>query len=125
MTILPHELNDENFALFAAQHYRNPRVLDVKEFYNDLARFKYVKKLFTKYLQGGELKHRLILNHIISIFNVFNTTGAVSMCFYKLPESSWPSLKTFLLFMDYVDDTDSFINTIGCDLYVAKNLKDI
>ena len=64
-------LNASNFNLYAAQNYTNPRVLDVDEFYEDLYRFKYLKKLFTKYENGKEMQERLILNHLILIYNVF------------------------------------------------------
>ena len=38
---------------------------------DDMKRFKYVKRLLRKYKETGELKERLILNHLIVIFNVF------------------------------------------------------
>jgi len=119
------EITEDNFTLYAAQNYRNPRVLSVKEFHSDLARFKYVKKLFSRYTTHGELKHRLILNHIISIYNVFDVRAATKMCFFKLPQCAWPALKTFLVYMNYIDDSDDHINRIACDLLVAKKLKEI
>ena len=117
------ELNNKNFMLFAANNYINHRVLDIDEFYSDLMKFKYLKKLFTKYQTNGDLKERLILNHIISIFNVFNIEAAVQMCFFKLDKGSHSSLKTFLLYLNYIKPED-FIN-IKSDLYITKKLKDI
>ena len=117
------ELTLTNFTLFAAQNYSNPRALNVDEFYEDLARFKYLKKLFTKYSTHKELKERLILNHLISIFNVFEIKAAVKISFFKLDEKHHSALKTFLLFLNYIRE-DEFIN-ISCDLYVAKKLNKI
>jgi hypothetical protein len=123
MTKENKKLNLSNFSLYAAQHYTNPRVLNVDEFYEDLNKFKYVKKLFTKYKTSGELKERLILNHIISIYNVFNIEAANKMCFFKVDEESHSALKTFLLYLNYIQKHE-FIN-ISCDLYVVKKLNKI
>ena len=123
MTKENKKLNLNNFSLYAAQHYTNPRVLNVDEFYEDLNKFKYVKKLFTKYKSTGDLKERLILNHIISIYNVFNIEAATKMCFFKMDEESYPALKTFLLYLNYIQEHE-FIN-IQCDLYVVKKLNKI
>ena len=53
------ELTDKNFKLFAAQQYNNPECTDVEEFKNDLSRFKYLKRLLTRYEEHGELQERL------------------------------------------------------------------
>jgi hypothetical protein len=122
--MIPSEnLNSGNFNLYAAQNYTNPRILDPDEFYEDLSRFKYLKKLFTKYKSKSELHERLISNHIISIFNVFRFEAAVNMCFFKIDELSWPALKTFLLYHNYITE-EEFIN-IPCDLYVVKKLQNL
>lgn len=123
MIIQKNEITNKNFMLYAAQNYINHRALDIEEFYEDLNRFKYLKKLFTKYKNSGELKERLILNHIILIFNVFKIDAAVKMCFFKTDEESYPALKTFLLYLNYIKE-EEFIN-ISCDLYVVKQLKNI
>lgn len=122
-TITEQNLNNDNFMLYAAQNYNNPRILDVNEFYEDFNKFKYLKKLLTKYTDKKELHERLISNHIISIYNVFNFEAATNMCFFRLRKESWPALKTFLLFHNYIKP-DQFIN-IPSDLYVAKKLKEI
>ena len=65
------ELDNNNFLLFAANHYNNPGCTDILEFKEDLNRFKYIKRLFNRYEQSGDLQERLILNHLIVIYNVF------------------------------------------------------
>ena len=121
--ITKKHLTSKNFMLFAAQNYINHRVLDVDEFYNDLMKFKYLKKLLTKYNKTNKLKERLILNHIIGIFNVFQIEAAVAMCFLKLDEDSYSALKTFLLYLNYIRPED-FIN-IETDILVEQRLKEI
>lgn len=77
-------LKDSTFALYAAKAYDNPNCDGVEEFEEDLKRFKYVKRLLNAYVSGGELKHRLILNHIIVIYNVFGSEAATKMLFMRL-----------------------------------------
>ena len=117
------ELNARNFTLYAAQHYTNKRCLDPKEFYEDLAHFKYIKKLLKRYDDDKELQERLILNHIIIAHNVFTLKAATAMCFFKVPTQQWPALKTFLLYLNYIYE-NTHIN-IPSDLYVAKKLQQI
>ncbi|AMQ66029.1 hypothetical protein AAY80_077 [Stenotrophomonas phage vB_SmaS-DLP_6] len=88
-------LNDSNFLLYAAKHYDNPSCSDMEEFHDDLNRFKYIKRLFTKYKANGELKERLVLNHIIVLYNLFGD-AATNMLFFKL-EGQWQYLKPFLI----------------------------
>lgn len=117
------ELNERNFVIYAANHYNNPCCVDVNEFYEDLSRFKYIKRLLRRYKEKNDLKERLILNHIIIIHNMFGIKSGVSMCFYKIDEEYWPALKTFLLYLNYIYE-DEYIN-IPSDLYVARRLQQI
>ncbi len=77
-------VTDANFTFVAARAYCNPGCTDVQEFLDDLKLFRYVKRLFNKFLETGVLKERLILNHIVVIFNVFERKAAVAMLFLKL-----------------------------------------
>jgi hypothetical protein len=117
------ELTDKTFLIFAARHYANPCCADVKEFYEDIARFKYLKKLLKRYKDKSELQERLILNHIIIIHNSFGISAGVRMCFFKIPEEYWPALKTFLLYLNYIY-IEEYIN-IPSDMYVARKLQQI
>lgn len=78
-------LDDSNFIIFAAKHYDNPQCTSTSEFLNDLNRFKYIKKLLTKYHTTGELKERLILNHLIILYNCFDQQ-TTQMLLMKMPE---------------------------------------
>ena len=95
-----YNLTEENFTLFAMKHYDNPHCRGVNEFNDDLKKFKYLKRLFRKYRAGGGLKERLILNHIIVIYNLFGVDAATNMLFFKIDKKYWPQLKSFLMYLN-------------------------
>lgn len=76
-------LDPSNFLLYAAKHYDNPQCFDTLEFYEDLKKFKYIKRLLNRYVEDGELKERLILNHIVVLFNLFGVHPTIRMLFLK------------------------------------------
>lgn len=100
--MLIEKLDESNFLLYAAKHYENSQCLDTEEFYDDLKRFKYLKRLFGKYEESGELRERLILNHLIVLYNVFGQ-HATRMLFLKL-ESYYSYLKPFLVLLNFMPD---------------------
>lgn len=125
------DLNDETFMIYAMKSYDSPKCI-MSEFEEDLKRIKYVKRLIKRYKTTGELKERLILNHIIILSNVFGTRNAVRMLFYRIDEEDHSILKTFLLFLDYMPDVIAGIKgktiysgDIKVDLFVGKRLRDI
>jgi len=95
------KLDESNFLLYAARHYENPQCYDTIEFYDDLKRIKYIRRLFNIYQESGELKERLILNHIIILYNVFGVIPATRMLFFKLFEHK-EQLKPFLVFLNFM-----------------------
>ena len=54
-------ITNDNVMMFAIKHYDNPQCESEEEFQDDLKRFKYLKRLFKKYNETGNLKERLIL----------------------------------------------------------------
>jgi len=98
------DLNEENFTLFAIRHYDNPQCTSTEEFYEDIRRFRYLKRLLKRYDRTGELRERLILNHVIILSNVFGVSNAIRMLQYKIDDEFWPVLKTCLLYLDYIDE---------------------
>jgi hypothetical protein len=92
------KLNENNFLLFAMNHYDNPQCHSLEEFDEDLKKFLYLKKLITRYKKDNDLKERLILNHIIVLYNVFGQQ-ATRMLFYKVDKDYWDVLVTFLLYL--------------------------
>ena len=92
------ELNDDNFILYAARHYYSPRCIDAEEFYDDINRFKYIKRLVNRYHRGGDLGEKLLLNHLTVIMNVFGHEAGLKMLEFKLGIENWPVIKPFLVF---------------------------
>lgn len=126
-------IQDTNFMLYAAKNYSNPQCYDVLEFEEDLKRFKYIKRLLNKYIEYGELRERLILNHIISLNNVFGPTAATKMLMFKL-QGYESFIAPFLLILGTLPDRlyGMGINNdileckdIHMDLQIMHVLKDI
>ena len=92
--------------LFAAKHYDNPSCLGQAEFLDDMKRFKYVKRLFRKYSATGELRTRLIINHIIVLTNVFGVDAATTLLFFKIDRQHWALLKTILVYLHFMPEED-------------------
>lgn len=99
------ELDNDNFMLYAARHYNNPQCMDMEEFNEDVQRFKYLKRLLGRY-EKGDLQYRLILNHIIVIYNVFGIKQANKMMFFKMEERYWSAIKTFLVYLNYLREDE-------------------
>jgi predicted solute-binding protein len=117
-------LSEKTFADFAAEHYSNPRLLDIEEFEEDLTRFRYLRRLFNKYSERNELHERLILNHLTIIHNVFDIEAATKMCFFKVHKDQWPALKTFLLYLNLLPRTSQY-EALDIDLFVVKRLQQL
>lgn len=97
------QLNESTFVLYAAKYYHNPSCTGLQDFQDDLSKFKYIKRLLKRYKKTNVIAERLILNHIILLHNVFRD-ALVPMIFFKLDESYWPQIKTFLVFLNYLPE---------------------
>lgn len=117
------ELTEENLFLYAAKHYYNPKFSDIEEFYEDLKRFKYIKRLVNRYLEHDELGERLILNHLIVIFNSFGVEASLNMLELKLDDKHWPVIKPFLIFLKYIENNQYL--GIAMDPEVIERLRKI
>lgn len=98
------DLNEDNYLMYTMREYNNIQCTDIEEFYDDLKKIKYIKRLFNIYKNNGQLKERLILNHLIIFYNVFNVDAGTRILFYKIEKDFWPMLKTFLIFLDRMPD---------------------
>ena len=99
-------LTPETIEVFAKRHYNNPSDIDRQEFEDDMKRFKYLKRLFRKYDTSGELKLRLIINHIIILSNVFGVDASTTLLFFKIDDIHWSLLKTFLVYLQFMPEND-------------------
>lgn len=119
------ELNEDNYILFAIKYYDNPQAVTREDFFEDLSRFKYIKKLLRKYVKSGDLKVDLLINHFIIIFNVFND-ASIPLLFFKLEKELWASLKAFLIFLNRIPDyPKSFITEIEIDENCLRKLEEL
>jgi hypothetical protein len=94
------QLRESTFLIYAAKYYDNPHCSDEAEFEEDLKRFQYLRKLFGRYRQDADLKERLILNHLIIIYNMFGPE-ATNMLFMKLEEYH-EYLKPFVEYLNFM-----------------------
>ena len=114
------DLNDDNFLMYAMREYSNMQCTDIEEFYDDLKKIKYIKRLFNVYKNNGQLKERLILNHFIIFYNVFTVQAGTRILFYKIEKDFWPMLKTFLIYLDRMPDR---IESIRGEVILASDIK--
>jgi len=124
-------LTEDNFQLFAMKFYENPHCTDLLEFHDDLKRIRYIKRLFKKYKQTGELKERLIINHLIVLYNMFENRAMTRMLLLKLDDYH-DCLKPFLILLNYWTVDVGLINNkkivdaeISLDSNVVKVLRNI
>jgi len=117
------ELTEKNLFLYAAKHYKNPKFSDIDDFYEDLKRFKYIKRLLNRYIESDELSERLILNHLIVVFNMFGIEAALEILNLKLEDRHWPVMKPFLVFLKYI--TNEQYTGITMDPNVIEVLRKI
>jgi hypothetical protein len=122
-------LTESTFLLYAMKHYDNPQCTEMSEFEEDIKRFQYLRKLFSRYRQDNELKERLILNHLIVIYNVFGPQ-ATNMLFMRLHEYH-EYLKPFVEYLNFMpellvyDDNALSRHSISSDVFVENRLKEI
>ena len=88
-----------------------------------MKRFKYIKRLANRYLETGELAERLMLNHLIIVFNVFGVEAGLNILEFKLEERHWPIVKPFLIFLKHITN-DQYTN-ITMDQKVIEELRKI
>ena len=114
------DLNDDNFLMFAMKEYNDIQCTDIEEFYDDLKKIKYIKRLFNIYQNNGQLKERLIFNHLIVFYNVFSVQAGTRILFYKIEKDFWPLLKTFLIFLDRMPEK---IDSIRGEVILSSNIQ--
>ena len=117
------EITKDNWLLYAQQNYDNPTLEKSKEFNDDVKRFKYLKRLFRRYTLTGEIKVRLIVNHIVVLQNVFGVEAACVLLLYKIDEQYWSILKTVLKHLDYLYPHE--LKDVEIDENILKLLKEM
>ena len=117
------ELNEDNYLLFAIKNYDNPQAATKEDFYEDLRRFKYIKRLLKKYVKGEEVKLNLLLNHIIILYNVFGD-AATPLLFFKMERDHWSAVKSLMIFLNrYPEKDTTSLKLIPIDDTIIEELK--
>ena len=117
------KITPANWMMFAMKNYDNPQADGEDEFQEDLKRFKYLKRLLKKYHDGGDLKERLILNHIIVLTNVFGVDASSTLLLFKIDPDYWTVLKTFMVYLHMIPEDE--LLEISTDDHIWKILKSI
>jgi len=125
------DLTQENVMLYSVKAYDKPNCI-MSEFKEDMKRFNYLKKLFHRYRKLGEVKERLILNHLVVLYNVFGPEVATRLLFFKVSVEDYSTLKTYLLFLSCMPDVvkgikgkDILSSQIPVDMQIANILRNI
>lgn len=119
-------LNEHNFHEFAKFSYDNVNAIDTLEYEDDLAKIKYVKRLFRRYKDTGNIKICLVMNHIITLYNVFTPPmNCTRMLMFKLYDYS-DCLKPFLVFLNYwpeeIEKIDNIDLIYGSDISLDEGI---
>ena len=124
-------LTSENILLYAMKIYDRPNCI-MSEFKDDLKRFNYLKRLFKRYRKFDELRERLVLNHLVVLYNVFGAEASSRLLFFKMSKDDYSALKTYLLFLSCMPDVvkgikgnDILSSEIPVDMKIAEALRNI
>lgn len=100
------KLTKETFELFAAKHYCNPSCISKEEFEADLKKISLIKRILKRHIRGETIPTRLLLNHIIVFYNVFDITAATRLLEYSLQDclNCLAPLKTCLIYLNLLSD---------------------
>lgn len=124
------KITDANFDHLAFSAYNNYKCEGISDISADMDRFKYISKAITKYKKDGEIKERLVLNHIIILFNVFGES-ARDFIFFKIKKDHHPVIITFMAYLhrlpDFVEINGKIVDVtkMKYDAYVAERLQQI
>lgn len=119
--MISEKLNEGNFLVYSMHHYDNPQCHSLAEFEEDIKKFLYLKKLLSRYKNNGELRERLILNHIIVLYNIFGD-AATKMLFYKIEETCWDALVTFLVYLDRMPEALPEYGVVLSDIVLDETI---
>ena len=124
-------LTSENILMYAMKIYDKPNCI-MSEFKDDLKRFNYLKRLFKRYRKFDELRERLVLNHLVVLYNVFGAESLARLLFFKVSKDDYSVVKTYLLFLSCMPEVVKGIkgqniisSEIPVDIKIAEVLRNI
>jgi hypothetical protein len=120
-------LTEDNIMLYAAKAYDKPNCI-MSEFTEDMKRLNYLKRLFRRYQKHGEMRERLILNHIVVLYNIFGPEPLTRILFYNANKDDYSILKTYLLFLNLMPEKIRGINgkdIISSDISINTKIEEV
>jgi hypothetical protein len=115
------DLNTDTYREFALYYYDKNKFLIESEFESDFHQIICLKKT----IQKDPYNIRPILNYLIKLFNVFQNDGCVQLLFFKIDRSCWGVLKTYLIFLNFVDYKDERFSELETDPTLMSKLESI
>ena len=103
----------DDFIQYCIRNYKTP-FFSLTEFKSDLSTVTNIKKMLSRYCTSGKLNERLILNHVITLNNVFDIEPTNIILFYKLENKFHPAIKTILIYLNIFVKTP-FTESIDTD----------
>jgi 5'(3')-deoxyribonucleotidase len=124
-------LTEENILLYAAKAYDKPNCV-MSEFTEDIKKLNYLKRLFRRYRKHGEMRERLIINHIVVLYNLFGPEVTARLLFYNMNKDDYSILKTYLTFLNImpervrgINGKDILSSDIMVDMNIANELRNL
>lgn len=119
-------INEKNFLQTALHCYDNPQCITLEEFQEDLNRFSHIKKAITRYVEGqAELNERLLLNHLVVLYNVFGP-HATDLIMFKVDQDNYGVLFPFLILLERLpEDVFSKYTNVSLDKNIIEKLRQI
>jgi 5'(3')-deoxyribonucleotidase len=117
-------LTEENILLYAAKAYDKPNCI-MSEFTEDMKKLNYLKRLFRRYRKHGEMRERLILNHIVVLYNLFGPEVTTRLLFFNMSKDDYSVLKTYLTFLNIMPEKVRGINgkdIVSSDIMIDMNI---
>lgn len=125
------DLTVDNVLLYAIKSYDKPNCI-MSEFDEDYKRFNYIKRLLNRYTRYGEIRERLMLNHLVVLYNVFGIEPCTRLLFFFSDEADFSALKTYLVFLNYMPNRIKGIrgkeiisSEIVIDMKIANVLREL
>lgn len=118
-------INEKNFLQVALHSYDNVNCITLDEFQEDVNRFSHIKKLLTKYVDGANnLNDRLLLNHLVTLYNVFGN-NATDLLLYKIEKKYYGVLFPFLILLDRLPQNALDLLEVDLDNDVIQKLRQL
>ena len=117
--------------MYCIKAYDKPNML-MSEFKEDMKRFNYLKRLFKRYRKFDEMRERLVLNHLVILYNVFGAEVLSRLLFFKMSKDDYSIIKTYLLFLSCMPEIiygvkgqNILSSNIPVDMKIAETLRKI